>query len=189
MPPDAHQSDLEREFDAAVSNVRTVHLDRLRAVGVAPATVARINLAYPAFGIATGEIDRRGMFLPGDGAPHLVQPLVEGRELIDLVAWRPAAPARWGLRTGLGWLLNVDTAFATRWDGNALDLYATPLDWLRADAQGAVVVDWDAPDLGSLRSFEQVRCSGDMVRRRLRQVLERPGGLPRVEVMEVRHAA
>lgn len=181
--------DLEREFDASVSNVLSVHLERLRAFGVAPATIARINLAYPAFGVASGSIDRHRVFLPGDGAAHLVQPLVENGSLIDLIAWRPAAPTRWGLRTGLGWLLNADTAFATRWDGEVLDLHATPLDWLRADAQGAVVVDWAASDLDSLRSFECVRCGNDMLGRTLRRALDRPRRLPRIETMEARRAA
>lgn len=181
--------DLEREFDTSVSNILSAHLERLRALGVAPATVARINLAYPALGIASGAIDRHGVFVPGDGSAHVVQPLVENGGLVDLIAWRPGAPARWGLRTGLGWLLNADTAFATRWDGEVLDLHATPLDWLCADAQGAVVVDWDAPDLDSLRSFERIRCGNDLLGRTLRRALDRPRRLPRIETMEARRAA
>lgn len=181
--------DLEREFDASVSNVLSVHLERLRGLGVAPATIARINLAYPALGIASGVIDRHGVFLPGDGGAHVVQPLVENGSLVDLIAWRPAAPTRWGLRTGLGWLLNADSAFATRWEGEVLNLHATPLDWLRADAQGVVVVDWAAPDLDSLRSFERIRCSNDMLGRTLRRALDRPRRLPRIETMEARRAA
>ena len=180
---------LEAELASAAAAVRQPHLDRLRALGVAPDTVARINLAYPAFGIMEGEIDRHGDFVPGPGAAHIVQPVVEREQLIDLVAWRSSNPQRWGMRTGLGWLLNADTCFATRWDGDRLQLHATPLDWLRTDAAGGVVLDWDSPDLTWLRGFAQIDCGNDMVAASLGRALNKPSRLPRLRTAEARNVA
>lgn len=182
-------ADLEALYAAAVSAVSQCRLDRLRAIGVAPDTIARIGMSYPAFGVLNGEMESCGRFLPGEGAAHVVQPVVEHQELIDLVAWRPGSPMRWGLVSGLGWLLNADSCFATRWDADRLRLHATPLDWLRADAMGGVVLDWDSPDLTWLRGFAQIDCGNDMVAASLGRALNKPSYLPRLRTMEARHVA
>lgn len=181
--------DLERLYAAAVSAVSQCHLDRLRAVGVAPGTIARIGRSYPAFGVLDGEMERGGRFLPGEVGAHVVQPVIEHHELIDLVAWRPGSPMRWGLVSGLGWLLGADECFATRWDGDRLRLHATPLDWLRADAVGGVVLDWDSSDLTWLRGFAQIDCGNDMVAASLGRALNKPSRLPRLRTVEARHVA
>jgi hypothetical protein len=181
--------DLEAAYAAAVSNVRQQHLDRLVGAGVTPRTIARIGTAYPPFGVMTGTCDVAGIFSPGDGLPHVVQPVAEGEELVDLVAWRVGSPMRWGLVTGLGWLLNADACFASRWDGDRLSLHATPLDWLRADADGGVVLDWTSPDLCWLRGFDRIDCGNDMVAATLRKALSRPVRIPKLQTMEARHVA
>lgn len=181
--------DLEAEYAAAVAAVRQPHLDRLAELGVRAFTVARINLAYPAFGVMTGEIDRHGQFIAGDGAVHIVQPVVEGEGLVDLVAWRSSNPQRWGMRTALGWLLNADTCFASRWDGHELHLHASPLAWLKADALGGVILDWDAPDIGWLRGFECVRCGDAVLAATLRRSLAKPQKTPLIMMEEARLAA
>ncbi|MBB3692472.1 hypothetical protein [Sphingomonas sp. BK580] len=165
------------------------HLDRLSAVGVRPDTIARIGQSYPAFGVLSGEMETGGRFLLGEGGAHVVQPIVEHHELIDLVAWRPGSPMRWGLVNGLGWLLNADSCFASRWDGDRLRLHATPLDWLRADAVGGVVLDWDSPDLTWLRGFAQIDCGNDMVAASLGRALNKSTRAPRLRTMEARHVA
>jgi len=180
---------LEAELASAAAAVAQPHLDRLRALGVSPDTVARINLAYPAFGIMEGEIDRHGDFVPGPGVAHIVQPVVERKQIIDLVAWRSSNPQRWGMRTGLGWLLNADTCFATRWDGQQLQLHASPLAWLKADAVGGVILDWDAPDISWLRGFERIRCGDAMLGATLSRALYQRTRLPVIETEEMRRAA
>lgn len=180
---------LEAEYASAVQQVRQPHLDRLRELGVQPGTVARINLAYPSFGVMAGEIEAGGVFVPGGGAMHIVQPVVEHEQLIDLVAWRSNNPQRWGLRAGVGWLLNADTALASRWDGELLQLHASPLSWLQANATGAVILDWDAREVTGLRSFERVCCANPVLGATLRRALCKPHRLPIIETMETRHAA
>lgn len=180
---------LESLYAAAVSNVRQPHLDRLRDTGVAPATIARLGTAYPPFGVLTGQVEASGLFLPGEGQAHVVQPVVEGCALVDLVAWRVANPARWGLVNDLGWMLNADTCLASRWDGSHLWLRSTPLEWLRGDAVGGVVLDWDSPDLCWLSGFEQIDCDSDMLAATLRRALSRPVQLPAIRCQGVRHVA
>lgn len=181
--------DMERLYAAAVANVRQPHLDRMREVGVFPATIARIGASYPPFGVFTGEVEKSCRFLPGEGQPHVIQPVVDGCELIDLVAWRVGNPARWGLVNGTGWLLNADACLGSRWDAERLTLHATPLDWLRADAVGGVVLDWDAPDLPTLHGFDRIDCGNDMLAGTLRRALTKPVRLPMIRVAEVRHVA
>lgn len=181
--------ELEALYASAVATVRQCHLDRLVAVGVAPGTIARIGQSYPAFGVFNGVTERGGRFLAGEGPAHVIQPVVDGCELIDLVAWRVGNPARWGLVNGIGWLLNADMCLGSRWDAHGLTLNATPLDWLRADAVGGVVLDWDAPDLLTLRGFDRIDCGNDMLAGTLRRALTKPARLPTIRVTEARHVA
>lgn len=182
-------ADLEKLYASAVRNVRQSHLDRLRASGVSPATIARLGSAYPPFGVICGEVEQSSCFNVGEGKPHVIQPVVEGYGLIDLVAWRVGEPARWGLVNGTGWLLNADTCLGSRWDAENLTLHATPLDWLRADAQGGVVLDWHAPDLISLRGFSFIECGDTVLASSVRRVLSKPRRVPVITVTEVRHVA
>ncbi len=181
--------ELEAVYATAVAGVRQPHLDRLRSAGVLPGTIARVGTVYPAFGVATGDIDPSGVFMVGEGRQHVLQPVAENDDLIDLVAWRVGTPARWGLVNGLGWLLNADTCFSSRWDGDRLTLHATPLDWLRADATGGVVLDWSSSDLCWLRGFSRIDCGNEMLGATLRKALSKPVRLPTIRTMEVRHVA
>jgi hypothetical protein len=181
--------DLEALYASAVASVRQAHLNRLRAAGVSPSTIARLGSAYPPFGVLAGETEANGLFLVGGGRPHVVQPVVEGGCLIDLVTWRVDKPDRWGLVSGLGWLLNADSCLGSRWDGAWLTLHANPLEWLRADAEGGVVLDWDAPDIDSLGSFAQIICGDHGLATVVRRALIRPRRLSTISVREVRHAA
>lgn len=182
-------SDMEALYATAVANVRQPHLDRLREAGVAPSTIARLGSAYPSFGVCAGEVERSCRFLPGEGQPYVIQPVVDGCELIDLVAWRVANPTRWGLVNGTGWLLNADSCLGSRWDAGNLTLHATPLDWLRADASGGVVLDWDAPDMVTLRSFDRIDCGNDMLAGALRRALTKSMRMPTIRTREMRHVA
>jgi hypothetical protein len=186
--------DLEAELDAATANVRQPYLDRLRALGVAPAAVANIGAVHPAFGVVEAIGEPTGLYQPGDGELHVINPVFEGGALIDLVAWRSDHPARWYLRTGLGWMLNADACLNGGWDGHLLDLRSSPLDWLRGAVNGpgdagGVILDWDAPELGSLRCFERIHCSDQWLLATLRCALSKPSRMPSFSLMEVRNAA
>jgi hypothetical protein len=186
--------DLEAEWERAVSAVRQPHLDRIRALGVPATAIAAIGLTHPAFGVVEAEGDRHGYYVPGAGALHVVQPVYEMGGLVDLVAWRSDNPARWYLRTGLGWLLNADPCLFGGWNGHLLTLHASPMEWLRAGANGVsetggVVLDWDAPDLTSLRAFDRIACGTPWLAATLKRALARTQRLPAITTAEVRHAA
>ena len=64
-------------------------------------------------------------------------------QAIDLVAWRPDQPQRWGLRRDIGFCLGEVWLSAAAWDSSGIErlpLFATPLDWLLADCQGCCVL-------------------------------------------------
>ncbi|ODP37383.1 hypothetical protein [Sphingomonas turrisvirgatae] len=182
-------STLEGEYFAAVGQVRQPHLDRIRALGVAPATIAELGERYPAFGIVSAAPERAGTYQPQeDGTAHVVQPVFDGG-LVDLVAWRSSQPQRWWTRRGLGWMLNADRCLASRWDAGFLTLHATPLDWLRSGGEGGVILDWDAPDVVMLRAFATIACPDRSFMADLRNALVRSFRMPKLVGSEVRHAA
>lgn len=186
--------DLEAELEAATANVRQPHLDRLRALGVAPGAIANIGAVHPPFGVVEAIAEPNGLYQPGDGDLHVINPVYEGGALIDLVAWRSDHPARWYLRTGLGWMLNADACLYGGWDGHLLTLRSSPLDWLRGAENGprdagGVILDWDAPELPSLRCFQRIDCADQWLLATLRRALSKPQRLPILSTLEVRNAA
>ena len=79
-------------------------------------------------------------------------PVVEGDDFIDLIAFRLDRPGRWWVRTGSGVALGMaaidaaaDAAPLWKLPGEApppiLNLYQTPLSWLRAGGGGAVILN------------------------------------------------
>ena len=72
----------------------------------------------------------------------------EDGAVLDLVAWLPDKPERWrclfGTAPALG--MGAATATATYVEGLPLQLYRTPLEWLQAAGDGAVLLD---PVLGA----------------------------------------
>jgi len=182
--------DLEAELFSAAGRVRQPHLDRLRALGVSSSTIARLGACHPPFGVVEAEAMSNGTYLPGEGEPHIVQPVFQDGDLIDLVAWRSADPSRWWSRTGLGWIIGHDGPLTGGWvDDDGLTMHSTPLDWLRSGAAGVCVVDWDAEEVEWLRCFSTIRCDSQSLAAVLRRRLSRPRPLPRIATMEVRHAA
>lgn len=178
-------------YEAAVAGVCTSHLDALLAAGASRETIANLGADSPPFGVMAGEIERDGRFNPGEGIAHVLQPIYDQGELVDLVAWRPGNPRRWGMVAGLGWMLNADEAFASRLDGWHLSLHATPLAFLGGDGTGAVVLDWSSPEVDWLRTFERVDCSDELVAAALRRALNKPRRCPAIRVVAgaVRNAA
>ena len=137
--------DFANEWVAATAAVRQAHLDALAAVGV----TGRAIVAAGLFGVAPATFgpSPRGGFpgywdLQADGRPAVVLPVLEGGALVDLVAWRTSAPEDWRLRTGHGLVLGRDAMLEAEVAGGSLRVFATPLEWLRAECKGAVVLDW-----------------------------------------------
>ena len=74
----------------------------------------------------------------------VVEALAEdGVTVLDLVTWRPSSPHRWRTLLGAAPALGMATAVnpATYFGGLPLQLYRTPLEWLQARCDGAVLLD------------------------------------------------
>lgn len=181
---------LSSEFADACHAVCNAHLNRLRDLGVLPATIA----SYPerfglmGFGVLHGAINEHGYFLPGSGPTHIVQPVSEGGNLVDMVAWRSTQPYRWGLLSGTGWALGADNLANFGTWANYVVLHDSPLDWLRADCEGGCVIDWDAPEVEQLADWARIDAS-PRVANVLRPRLERPRQYPEIISKEARNAA
>lgn len=73
-----------------------------------------------------------------------LQPVEDaGGELVDIIAWHPAAPDRWRLMTGEGEALGLIELDMVGEDGPII-CYGSPLSWLRAGGKGVCLLthDW-----------------------------------------------
>jgi hypothetical protein len=165
-------------MERAVREVRQAHLDALRGLGVPAWAIARLGQHQPPFGVMTGTVDRNGLFLPGDGPARVVQPVIIGRQIVDVVAWRTARPDRWNLTTGLGWLMGEGQIYTA--PGVPVTLHATPLQWLASGGQGICILDWNAPELPSLRSLDAIEVAEPAIGKMLSERLAQPQRLPRI---------
>ncbi len=84
-------------------------------------------------------------------APSIHQ-AVEHPVLADLIAWHPERPTRWHYRIGNpGAVLGADNLDLVHAEGLPISFALTPLDWLRGDCRGAVLLDlcwshWQSED-------------------------------------------
>ena len=170
--------DLHAEMGAAAARVRQEHLDRMLSLGVSGPAIATLGAVQIVFGISPATPEPSYFYQPGDGPAHVIMPVQEEGELIDLVAWRSTNPARWLWRTGLGWALGTDYLLP-RWDDGPVHLYATPLDWLAAAGEGMCILDWSAPEIRELAALDTIEAD-EMIGRKLLAILSKPARLPRV---------
>lgn len=154
-------------------------LHRLKALGVAWSTIAHMGARHY-FGGSARVIDiDDGLYAPSsEGAPHLILPVFEDEELVDLVAFTSDQPMAWLLRLGTGWSLGLIDGFERHGWEQEVRLWASPLDWLRADRDGLCILDWSAPEVIKLDSLPNIRCQDHVVAKRLREALSRPYRLP-----------
>jgi hypothetical protein len=151
----------------------------LRGLGVPFLTAAnRRARGQAAWGVAKAKAGEDGLFLLGEGVPHLLLPVIMDGELIDLLAFRSGSPNDWMLRTGLGWALGMDRGLEPYTRGDVPTVHETPLDWLRADCTGLCVLDWSALELHSLKGIAKIACATDALRSTLRRHLTRDPRLP-----------
>ena len=181
--------DLRNELADAGAASTLFHFKHLVGLGVPRATVAALRFNDWGWGVVTALDIGDGLYCPGDGPLHLVLPVWEESDLIDLVAFRSGDPADWKLRTGLGLALGLERGWERhRWQPE-VELSPTPLDWLRNGCDGLCIVDWDAPDITMLSSLPSIACPSRDVATRLRQALTRPKSLPPISVRETAIAA
>jgi len=183
------RTDLLSELSAAAARVEQRHLDRLTALGISGRVIAEMGLQGPPFGVVRAVDTGQGLYEPGDGPECVVVPVYADGGLVDLVAFRTDQPSRWRLRVGLGWALGADQVYVPSWDNEPLQMWRTPLDWLRNEGVGLAVLDWDAPELRDLLMVESMTADRD-IGARLLEILSRPVRLPKLIVRKaVRLAA
>ena len=114
------------------------------------------HIANRAGGLAWSRITTAGRAFDLDpaGIPAIVQPVwrgpapsiecaVEHPVLADLIAWRPAEPARWWYRWGCDSpTLGDEYVDDAHRHYHPLVCHPTPLDWLRAGCVGCVLLEF-----------------------------------------------
>jgi len=176
--------------DLSLSATPTL-LHRLKALGVPWATIAHMGDRHY-FGGSARVIDiDDGLYAPSnEGAPHLIVPVFEHEELVDLVAFTSAKPMAWLLRLGTGWSLGLLDGLERHIWEQEVRLWASPLDWLRADRDGLCVLDWSAPEVLELARLPSISCQDIRLAERLRSALSHPCRLPVITYGgELRYAA
>jgi len=128
--------------------------------------------------------------LSNEGSLHLILPVFENCELVDLVAFTSNQPLAWLLRLGHGWSLGLlDGLERHSWE-DEVRLWASPLDWLRAGCDGLCIIDWTAPEVLELSRLPSIHCQDRILSERLKEALARPYRLPVITYgEEIRDAA
>ena len=179
------------EIYNAALKVRESHQDWLAKHDVGPVAIyGTPPRLHGDFGVARAQFHGDFFEFAPDGAPVLVLGVAEhpAEEIIDLVAFEPSNPGRWYLRLGQAVVLGRHNARLALFEESPVFIHATPLDWLRANCQGAVVLDWKADLLSYLDGYG-VLAADDVTQRRLHQKFKRHIHIPEVRVVERRNAA
>jgi hypothetical protein len=169
--------DLTNEWGAAATAATCVDFDALIGSGVpkrwlwgGPMRFGVASIATSDDGAYQPDPDGRHAFIV-PAIPVSVDALFEDCDPVDLVAFRLAEHGRWWRRLDVVPFLNPGAVERADYFGETLQLWRTPLAWLRAQGQGAVILDpvanlrlW----LGGVREIvtEDV-AHGDLIERRL----------------------
>ena len=170
--PTSGDSELIDEFLDSLERVKQCHLDYLIARGVTGRSIIDVGL------VGAMPIETNGL---------LYQPAPSGREafvvsvrdpfdaVIDLCAWLPDGPRQWWLRKGVGAVLGAVVADYANAMDQALQIFGSPLDWVRTGGQGAVVLDWHASALWALHlsGVEKFLCADREIAAHLDDVTEK----------------
>ena len=148
--------DLVGEVLTAAWNVRESHQDWLAKAGVSPVAIYCLPpRLHGHFGVCRAQF-HGDLYEPDpNGTPVIVMGVSEhpDEEIIDIVAFQPSDPTRWWLRLGNAVVLGLHNARLAVFKEEPVLVHATPLDWLRAECHGAVVLDWRADLLSRLDGY------------------------------------
>ena len=137
---------LHRLICAAARDVTEVDKDTLTRLGVHDRNLA----GQGEVGVARVNWHRdrghRPLFdFAEDGKPAFIQRIAGwGNNTFDLVAWSPIKPDRWALYKNIGWALGEPNIERAAFEGEPVNLWRRPVDFLAHDFTGAVVLDWSA---------------------------------------------
>ena len=181
--------DLETELTDAGAASTLLHFKHLVGLGVPRETIASLRRDNWGWGVVKAADVGEGLYSPGDGLLHLLLPVFNDGDLIDLVAFRSGKAADWKLRTGLGFALGLERGWECHHWRDEVELSLTPLDWLRNGADSLCILDWDAPDITMLASLPRIACPNREAAAQLSRALTRPQTLPPIYVKELRDVA
>lgn len=185
-----NRPDLAAELETAGRAVSIRHFHALEGLGVPRGPLCDAWRYGVGFGVQRVEDAGDGLYyLSGDGESHLILPVYENEELVDLCAFRSAEPGGWLLRTGLGWALGVACGLEPHSWGDPVPLAVTPLDWLRHGGCGLCVLDWSAPEIRYLVGVPHLVCETAAHADRLRAALARPVTFPKISIQDLALAA
>lgn len=192
---------LHEEMRTAVRGVRQAHIDRILALGVDRAPFCRLGMTQPQFGVMRVRALSDGLYEPDqDGGTAAIVPVMAMERLdtilgqidlpclVDLIAFQTVSPARWQWRIGTGWALGAH--LLTEPDSDAVEIVATPLEWMSAGGEVVCVLDWSeqSPAWFYLRTAPELVVNNEMLAARLAAGIERATPRPRF-VRRAHHAA
>jgi len=182
-----NRPDLCAEMHAACEQVSSLHLRRLRSLGVSWETIGSLGAAHLGLGVvqAVEHPSEKGLYcLDADGPPMICLPVYDSGDLIDLVAFRSSDPDNWLLRTGLGWCLGLERGLEAHTWGDPVHLARTPLEWIQGGAEGLALLDWSAPEVHYLTGVPHLVCSDATQAGMLRKALSRPVRFPTISIQQ-----
>lgn len=77
-----------------------------------------------------------------DGDHAIIVPVMDGDELVDLIAFDPRRPTEWFARLDSEPLLGA-SALSDQLLGKPLHIFWSPLTWLQASCDGVVILDFN----------------------------------------------
>jgi hypothetical protein len=139
------------------------------------------------WGVSFVEIDAQHYLPVPGGKPAIITPLFQDGVLLDLVATglqTRATRTRRGIATVLGqeW---IDHAKETE---TTVRLFGDPIEWLRNNRRGAVVVDWRAARY-ALADVPGIACETEFLAAQVERAMHQPLSLPKLFVREASRAA
>jgi hypothetical protein len=175
---------LKHELRDLALAVQPMAVQRLHRLGVSWPTIGQMGARHYSFGVSPVVALDDGLFALSDSGPsHLILPVYEDGELIDLCAFQSDKPHHWRLRVGAGWALGVEDGLADHYWAGRVNLFSSPLEWLRQDCDGLCVVDWTAPEVHQLRDIANINCSDAPLAAMLGKALAQPVLVPNITIM------
>ncbi len=181
------------EFNAARADMRPIDRNLLvdhgitpgvgtLLVGTAPITLNADRTLYePDGGVFSTDAFISPVMIEHADTPESASPAQAVRfgQLIDLVAWHPAAPERYALRTGAAeWLGAIEPQYL---DPEPVVIHRGVLSWLQARATGLVLLGQEPMSRWRvLSACASLQAQGEKHAKELRKALRLPGPVPTV---------